>query len=182
MKQERRTSIAPRTQAIGLVAAVLAGVLAGSMVFIQVVLVPFWRGIPPAEFRLWFTAHAERIRRLMIPLGAGALAVNAASAVTHLVGRRPESGPAVAAAVAPGGVIAITLTVNEPANHRFTAGSLTDAETRDLLGKWTRWHHVRVALGLAAAAAAARAVAGGTVTTTSGRARPFVPIRAESRR
>ena len=172
MNQERRTSLAPLTQALDLVSAVLAGVLAGGMVLIQVVLVPFWRGIPPAEFRQWFTAHAERIRRLMIPLGAGALAVSVASAATHLIGRRPQSGPAVAAAVATGGVIGITLTVNEPANHRFTAGSLTDAETRDLLGTWTRWHHVRVALGLAAAAAAARAVAGGTVNLTSSRARP----------
>ncbi len=167
MKQERSTSVASLTQALDLISAVLAGVLAGGMVLIQVVLVPFWRGIPPAEFRQWFTAHAERIRRLMVPLGAGAGAVSAASAVTHLAGRRPQSGPAVAAAVAIGGVIAITLTVNEPANHRFTAGSLTDTQTRDLLRTWTRWHHVRVALGLAAAAAANRAVAGGTVSTAS---------------
>jgi hypothetical protein len=63
------------------------------------------------------------------------------------------------AAVATGGVIAITLAVNEPANHRFTDGPLTDGETRDLLRTWARWHSVRVVLGLVAAAAATTAVA-----------------------
>lgn len=37
-----------------------------------------------------------------------------------------------AAAPTPG-VISITVTVNEPANHRITTGALTDPETTDLL-------------------------------------------------
>ena len=52
--------------------AVLTGLLAGGMGFIEVVLLPLWRGSPPAEFRQWFTAHSDRIRSVMIPLGAGA--------------------------------------------------------------------------------------------------------------
>jgi uncharacterized membrane protein len=158
MQQVRTPRGARWTRPLALVSAVLSGVLAGAMVLIQVVLVPFWRDTPPAEFRRWFTANVERIRRLMIPLGMAAGAVSAASAVAHLVDRR-QGIPSVAAAVATGGVIAITLTVNEPANDRFTAGSLSDAETQDLLRTWARWHHVRVVLGLAAAGAAASALA-----------------------
>jgi len=81
----------------------------------------------------------------------------ASAAVRVAVGRcgRPA---AVAAAGAAAGVIAVTVTVNEPANPRFTAGTLTDAETTQLLRRWARWHHLRVALGLTATVAAARAL------------------------
>ena len=139
---------------LALVSATLAGAMAGGMVVIQVVLVPFWRAIPPAEFRRWFTANVDRLRRLMVPLGAAA----GVASVAQLSGRDREGVSSVAAAVATAGVVAITLTVNEPANHRFTDGPLTDSETTDLLRTWARWHHVRVVLGLAAAAAAAAAI------------------------
>ena len=140
---------------LALLSAVLTGLLAGGMVFIDVVLLPFWRAASPAEFRDWFTAHASRIRSLMIPLGVGAGTVATASAVAHLAEGRPNAPVAVTAALATVGVIGITVTVNEPANHQFTSGTLTDTQTTELLGSWARWHHARVVLGLAAAAAAA---------------------------
>ena len=144
---------------IALLSAVLAGLLAGGMVLIEVVLLPFWRHVPPAEFRRWFTANAPRIRVLMVPLGAGAALVSVASAVTDgLAGRR---GPAsLTAAAATVGVVAVTVTVNEPANDRFTGGSPSDAERRDLLADWARWHHLRVVLGVIATVAAASALGG----------------------
>jgi len=134
--------------------AVLTGLLAGGMGFIEVVLLPFWRGSSPAEFRQWFTAHSDRIRNLMIPLGAGAAATSTAYALTQVADRRPKAAATMAAATTLA-VIAITVTVNEPANHQFTAGTLTDAETSTLLDKWARWHHLRVALGIVATTAAA---------------------------
>jgi hypothetical protein len=137
---------------------VLAGLLAGGMVLIQAVLVPFWRATPPAEFRRWFAANVDRLRRLMVPLGGAAGALSVASAVTQLDRRHGPDVASAAAAVATGGVIAITLAVNEPANHRFTEEQLSDTETRDLLQRWARWHSVRVILGLVAAAAATAAI------------------------
>jgi cytosine/adenosine deaminase-related metal-dependent hydrolase len=62
------------------------------------------------------------------------------------------------AAAATAGVVAITLAVNEPANSRFTGGTLTDAETEELLRRWDSWHRVRVALGVLATVAATVAV------------------------
>jgi hypothetical protein len=140
---------------LALLSAVLTGLLAGGMVFIEVVLLPAWRAASPADFRDWFAAHSGRIRGLMIPLGVGAGTVGAASAAAHLAEGRRSAPASVAAAVATGGVIGITVTVNEPVNHRFTSGTLTDPETRDLLRRWAHWHHGRVVLGLAAAVAAA---------------------------
>jgi MFS family permease len=148
------------TRPVALIAAVLAGLLAGGMVLIDVVLLPFWRGLPPADFRQWFTAHAGRIRSLMVPLGAGAGMVSAASAAAQVAGGRHGRAASVAAAAATAGVIAITVSVSEPANHRFTGGKLTDAETTDLLRRWARWHHVRVVLGVAASVAAVSAIPG----------------------
>ncbi|MGY1638592.1 anthrone oxygenase family protein [Geodermatophilus sp. SYSU D00742] len=143
---------------LGLLTAVLTGLLAGGMVLIEVVLLPFWRRASPADFRDWFAAHSDRIRDLMIPLGVGAGTVGAASALAHLTEGRRNTPASVTAALATVGVIGITVTVSEPANHRFTAGTLTDAETTELLGRWARWHHARVVLGLAATLAAAAAL------------------------
>ena len=130
------------------------------------VLVPFWRGTSPADFRRWFTTHSDRIRRLMGPLGGGATVLTAASAALQLgEGRRPAA-TSLTAAAATAGVVAITLAVNEPANHRFTGGTLTDAETEELLRRWGSWHRVRVALGVLATVAATVAV---TRTDQAGR-------------
>jgi hypothetical protein len=149
---------------LAVLTAVLTGLLAGGMILIEVVLVPFWRRASPADFRDWFAAHSGRIRNLMVPLAAGAGAAGAASAIAHLMEERRIAPASVAAAVATAGVIGITVTVNEPANHQFTAGTLTNAETTELLSRWARWHHIRVLLGLTAAVAASTAL-----TATSSR-------------
>ena len=147
------------SRALAVSAAILVALLEGAMVLIEVVLVPFWRGEPPADFRKWFGAHSGHLRTLMAPLGAGAGLVATASAVTHVTARSKAAPASVAAAGGTAGVIGITLAINGPANRRFTAGGLTDAETVELLGRWARWHHARVALGLAATVAAALALA-----------------------
>src|SRR5688572_29691255 len=75
---------------LAVLGAVNAGLLAGGMVLIEVVLVPFWRGTSPTEFRGWFTTHSGRIRSVMRPLGAGGVLLTAASAATQVGdGRRP---------------------------------------------------------------------------------------------
>ena len=148
-----------RSRPLAVLAAISAGLLAGGMVVIEVVLVPFWRGVEPAEFREWFAAHSARIRALMVPLGAGAGLTTAASAIAHVADRRRSGAAAVVAAGATWGVLAITATVNEPANHRFASGGLSGQETTELLNEWARWHHVRVVLRLVATGAASVAAA-----------------------
>jgi uncharacterized membrane protein len=144
---------------VALLTAVATGLLTGGMVLIEVVLVPFWRSASPAAFRRWFTAHSGRIRALMVPLGAGAGLAGTVSAVAQVTEGRRSGPAALVAAGATAGVIAITATVNEPANYRFVSGELTGPETTELLSRWARWHHVRVVLGLGATGAAAAALA-----------------------
>jgi len=127
------------------------------MVVIQVVLVPDWRGMPAPGFRRWFATHSDRIRAVMLPLGAGSVVANATSLVLAAGrGNRPSS---VLATAATAGVVAITLAVNEPMNHGFAGDLLTDDEAADLLRRWARWHSVRVALGVAGTVAATVALA-----------------------
>jgi hypothetical protein len=134
--------------------AVLNGLLAGAMLFLRVVLLPFWRGLAPAEFRAWFARHSGRIRALMVPLGVGAagssVAATAARAANGVDAR--ANAAAAASSVA---VVAVTVTVNEPMNREFVREDFGDEETTTLLARWSRWHDVRVALGLLAAVAAA---------------------------
>jgi hypothetical protein len=142
---------------LAVLTAVLVGLLAGAMVLIEVVLVPFRRGLRPAELRACFAAHSGRVRSLMVPLGAGAAATT--SAVAHRVEGTDGGTASLAAAGAMVAVVAITVVVNEPANRRFVAGNITGAETEALLACWARWHDRRVALGLSATVAAALALA-----------------------
>jgi hypothetical protein len=136
----------------------VVGMLAGAMLLIKLVLVPFWQGVPPREFRTWFGRHSRRIRALMVPLGAAGLGTAAASAAVE-ASMEGASGSAAVAAGASAGVVAITVLVNEPANEKFEQIDFDDAETTALLKHWARWHDLRVGLGLLATVAAALTVA-----------------------
>ena len=141
---------------LGFLAALLTGLLAGAMLVIGVVLVPFWQELPPAEFRAWFAAHWVRIGALMFPLGVASVLATFAALVPNRSGpNRMSYTVAFAAALA---VVIITITINEPANIRFAApGGLSDAETITLLANWKVWHWIRVTLGLVAFAASLKA-------------------------
>ena len=142
---------------LSMVAAASGGLSAGAMLLIRIVLLPFWRGLPPAEFRRWFASHSSRIRGLMVPLGTTAAASAIATATTEAVTERTAPSTSAIAAASAVGVLAVTVTVNEPANEKFVQPDFDDEETTHLLARWARWHDVRVALGLIGAFAAARA-------------------------
>ncbi len=62
MSTRKRAGTDTSSRPVAVLSTTLAGLLAGGMLFIEVVLLPFWRGMPPADFRRWFAAHADRIR------------------------------------------------------------------------------------------------------------------------
>jgi hypothetical protein len=130
---------------------------AGAMLLIRLVLLPFWRELPPREFRAWFAAHSGRIRGLMVPLGAAAAGSAIATTATELVTEREPNPMSLIAAGSAAGVVAVTLVVNEPANEKFAQLNFDNEETTRLLSRWGRWHDLRVALGILAAIAAGRA-------------------------
>ena len=137
-----------------LATSLITGTLAGAMLLIRMVLVPFWRGLPPRDFRVWFAANLGRIRALMAPLGAAGAGSSLLTAATEARTGGAVT-PAAVAAAASAAVVAITLTVNEPANAKFEQLDFDDEQTGQLLGKWARWHDARVILGAVAVTAAA---------------------------
>ncbi|MDQ4072320.1 MAG: DUF1772 domain-containing protein [Actinomycetota bacterium] len=138
------------------ITAASTGLSAGAMLFIRVALLPFWQGSPPHEFRAWFAAHSERIRSLMVPLGAAAAGTAATTALAQAATGDDGRTSAAVAALSAAGVGVVTYAVNEPANHQLVREDLDDDETARLLHRWARWHDVRVVLGLVGALAAAR--------------------------
>jgi hypothetical protein len=140
-------------------ACCLLGGLISAMTLIRVVLVPWWQGLSPSEFRAWFRSNGKRIGAVMIPLG-----VSSAVAVTGACVLDRQRGSKFAA-IATVGVVGITVAVNEPLNERFWSDEpMTDRETTEALERWVRWHDVRVALGLVAVAAATRRLTRSTPT------------------
>jgi Domain of unknown function (DUF1772) len=93
----------------------------------------------------------------MLPLGPASAAAATASAIAQAATTDGERVSSVTAAATAVGVVAITVSVNEPANARFVEDALGDDGTVALLSRWVRWHDVRVALGPIGALAAARA-------------------------
>jgi Anthrone oxygenase len=146
-------------RALSTLAAASGGMSAGAMLLIRMVLLPFWRGLPPAEFRRWFASHSGRIRGLMVPLGATAAVSAIATVATEAATEHTPPTTSAIAAAAAAGVVAVTVTVNESANEKFAQSDFDDEETTLLLGRWARWHDLRVALGLLGAIAAVRTAA-----------------------
>jgi hypothetical protein len=148
------------SEAVARLGCLLLGLLAGAMLFIGDVLVPFWLEMSPEQFVAWFTGNAPRIRALMVPLGAiAALASVSAVMLGHRdpTPRRAWQGAAGISAVL---VVALTVLLLEPMNERFVAAPpLTPEEVSAMLARWQRWHLLRAGFGLSGFYCALRAVA-----------------------
>jgi hypothetical protein len=141
------------------ISAGLAVLLAGAMLVIRVVLVPFWQRLSPHEFRGWFRGNAGRIGAVMFPLGGAATLSSTAAAVVSRDVPRAQRRSLLLAAACVGGVTLVTMVVNEPANQQFIGSELAVDEIPALLARWRRWHTVRVLLGAGAAVSAVRGLA-----------------------
>jgi Domain of unknown function (DUF1772) len=133
----------------------LTGLFVGAMLLIAVSLVPYWRGLAPAEFRAWFVAHSGHLGRVMVPLG---MAATVGSLLA--LGLAAIEGTSVTAAAihAAGllGVLGVYFACNKPINDLLFAGTgLADGKVADLRRRWAVWHWVRVGLGLVALGAVA---------------------------
>jgi hypothetical protein len=129
----------------------MLGLLAGAMLFILMILVPYWSSLEPATFRAWFATNYNRLFNLFVPLGFGATLIAIGAAASGWRRQMRKLRWLILAAASAVATVLITLAVNEPANLRFIApGGLSDSETTVLLQHWIFWHSIRVALGIAA--------------------------------
>jgi len=133
--------------ALMMLACVVLGLLAGGMVAIGVAFVSFW-SLAPSDFQTWFASYSHLIGRLMIPLGAGSVAITAATLVASWPGPAPRRVWLVVAACSAIGVMVTYPIFFAGANEAFERGGLSDSTVRSLLDRWAAWHWIRTGLGI----------------------------------
>jgi hypothetical protein len=141
-----------------IVACLLLGLLAGGMLVIGVAFVSFWKSLSPGDFQAWFAAHSHLIGRLMIPLGAGSVAVTAATLVVCWSGPATRRRWLLIAGLSAVGVMVTYPIFFAEANASFERAGLSDSAARSLLDRWAAWHWVRTTLGILGFTAALRAL------------------------
>jgi hypothetical protein len=122
--------------------------------------VSFWKSLSPSDFQAWFASHSHLVGRLMIPLGAGGIAVTVAAVVACW--RRSPTGRRwlLIAAVSALGVMITYPLFFQAINDAFVRGGLSDSAARSLLDRWATWHWIRTGLGTLGFVAALRALHG----------------------
>ena len=141
-------------------ACLILGLLVGGMLVIGVAFVGFWKSLPPSDFQAWFGSHSHLIGQLMIPLGAGSVAVTVATLVAGWSGPEIRRRWLLIAALSAIGVMATYPIFFAGANEAFVRGGLADSAARTLLDRWAAWHWIRTGLGMLGFFAALRALQG----------------------
>ncbi len=111
------------------------------------ILVPFWRSLPAPVFFAWYRDNGDRLMRFFAPLEVGAAVLPIIAAVSAAPPQRQWLIAASACAVA---VILAFPVYFKNANASFTAASVSEEDLPAALGRWARWHWVRVILGVLA--------------------------------
>ena len=135
---------------VGYIAVILLGLSCGVMLTGAVILVPFWRSLPAAEFLAWFAANAQHLEWLAGPLQIGAMLFSILSAVLFAMAHRPGTllfGVAALLAIA---VLATFLIYFRAVNASFMDGTIPLDRVPAELAQWASWQWVRMAAGLAA--------------------------------
>jgi hypothetical protein len=130
------------------------GVFVGAELTEALVLVPFWRALPPAEFLGWYAANDRRLLGFFGPLTSVTALLALAAALASLWQGHPGRWAAVAAAVLAVAVVASFFLYFRDVNASFAAATIRAEDVGAELGRWSAWHWLRTGLGVAAFAAA----------------------------
>jgi MFS family permease len=141
-----------------MLACLVLGLLSGGMLVIGVAFVSFWKSLSPSDFQAWFASYSHLIGRLMIPLGAGGVAVTVAALVTGWSDPATRRTWLLVAAFSAIGVMVTYPIFFAGTNESFERGGLSDSTVRFLLDRWAMWHWIRTALGTVSFIAALRAL------------------------
>ncbi|HET6266922.1 MAG TPA: DUF1772 domain-containing protein [Acidobacteriota bacterium] len=129
------------------------------MLLIGVVLLSFWKSLPPSAFQAWFASYSPLVGGLMLPLGFTAILVTLASLVACW--RSPlERRWLLIAAILAVVVMGTYPLFFEATNAAFVRGGLSDEAVRSMLDQWTTWHWIRTSLGILGFLSALRALNG----------------------
>jgi hypothetical protein len=131
------------------VTPVLVGMMAGALCFVSLAQIPYWKSLPPAQFREEFVASGPFIPRYVLPLSI--LATTPVVVAAILLRGTPSFLPEVIAALAL--VVADTahFATNKSTTTLLSKDPLTPPQITVLFGQSTTVATVRMLMGLTAA-------------------------------
>jgi hypothetical protein len=135
------------------------GIFAGAMLTEGGVLVPFWRGLAPADFFAWYAANDRRLLRFFGPPTTVAALLAVLAAAGAFVEGHPGRWCALLAAVLMLGALATFFVYFRAANAAFSARGIAPADLPAALARWAAWHRGRTVVAVLALAAALAALA-----------------------
>lgn len=128
--------------ALNILATLVVGLYAGSLLTEAMILVPYWRRMEPAEFFRLHGSLGPRLFRYYAPLTTFAVALAVMVAVLN-------HGENLAWTVTAGlclAALAIFFLYFSKANRRFADHSLADERLAGELTRWASWHWLRTLL------------------------------------
>lgn len=120
----------------------LIGLYAGSLLVEAMILVPYWRKIPAAQFFALHGTLGPNLFRYFAPLTT--LAVLFAIAVPIL--NRAESLAWILSGILSAGALVIFFIYFKKANQSFADHTLSEADLPAELARWARWHWLRTVM------------------------------------
>lgn len=130
------------------------GIFAGSMLTEGLVLVPYWRSLPPREFFAWYAANDQRLLGFFGPLTMVTAALTQVASLGSFVAEVPGRWPTLVAALLSLTVLSTFFIYFKQANESFDAASLGHDDLPAELRRWAAWHWMRTGMSLAALTAA----------------------------
>lgn len=122
---------------------------AGVMLSIGLILGPYWRNLPPAEFLAWFAANSGIIART-IPLVVVPTLIGLVGSTVLSWGDATTRSLWLAALTCIVSLLVLTVFYFFPVNATFDAGTIALADVPGQIDAWLAMHWVRIALALAA--------------------------------
>ncbi len=140
-----------------ILAVVGSAAFAGMMLAIALILGPYWRGLPPADFVTWFAANSGLIARA-IPVVAAPTLLGLIGSIALSWGNAGARTFSLAAAGFIVGIGVLTVAYFFPINASFSQGAIASTEVPGRIEAWLAMHWVRVGLAFVAAVLACLAI------------------------
>lgn len=126
------------------------GLLVGSLLTEAMILVPYWRTMEAEEFLRLHSTLGPRLFLYFAPLTILGTMLPVIAAVLPVILGTPWHWLSVVPAIITLTMLMIYFAYFKGANEAFESGSVGVDGLSEELEKWTRWHWVRVVLGIAA--------------------------------
>ncbi len=139
-------------------ATIVLGLSAGAMLAEVEVLVPYWRGLAPEAFLLWYGEHAALLVDFFAPLQISGAVLAIAAAGGDRLGSRKGGGALLAAALFSVAVLILFPLYFKDVNASFAQATISVAAIPEELARWELWQWLRTAIGGASFACAVWAV------------------------